>query len=51
VVVLRCDASVSFVSDTINTGDASEAPVENGTSPYGVWGSLGSINGGESQGL
>ncbi|MDR3196996.1 MAG: DUF1559 domain-containing protein [Planctomycetaceae bacterium] len=51
VNVLRCDASVSFVGNTINTGDASKAPVEHGASPYGVWGSLGSIDGGESQSL
>lgn len=58
------DGSVRFVSDTISTGDLSiraagyyrmvDAADRNhqfgltGISPYGVWGALGSINGGES---
>ena len=46
------DGSVQFVSDTINwsTGvmDDTVATVTSGASPFGVWGAMGSINGGES---
>jgi len=45
--VLRADGSVSFISETIDTGNLSAAPVSSGNSPYGVWGALGSKNGGE----
>jgi prepilin-type N-terminal cleavage/methylation domain-containing protein len=58
VNVVRGDASVSFISDTINnlspnytaaTADVAGDPrSRNGESPFGVWGALGSINGGES---
>lgn len=51
VNALRGDGSVMFVSDTIDTGDLSAAQVTSGPSPYGVWGALGSINGGESASL
>jgi prepilin-type processing-associated H-X9-DG protein len=45
------DASVSFMSETIQTeGMNLEAATErSGESVYGVWGALGSINGGESK--
>jgi prepilin-type N-terminal cleavage/methylation domain-containing protein len=49
------DASVHFISDTINCGSmstvaaTSSANEPQGVSPYGVWGALGSIAGGESQ--
>jgi prepilin-type N-terminal cleavage/methylation domain-containing protein/prepilin-type processing-associated H-X9-DG protein len=45
------DASVSFMSETIQTeGMNLDAAVErSGESVYGVWGALGSINGGESK--
>ncbi len=49
--VLKMDGSVIFVSETINcetAGRASEAPVKSGKSPYGVWGALGSLSGGET---
>jgi hypothetical protein len=55
VNALRFDASVDFISDTISsqsawvTGDL--RPVRSGASPFGVWGALGSINGGESVAL
>ncbi len=51
--VLKADGSVMFVSDTINTGDTSynSASDSFGVSPFGVWGALGSINGGESVAL
>ncbi len=44
------DGSVQFVSETINTGNlASPQPGnQGGPSPYGVWGALGSMAGGES---
>jgi len=54
VNVLMCDGSVRFVSETIDTGDIS-APEPDGIagftrmdSPYGVWGRLGSMAGGEA---
>ena len=47
VMGLMCDASVRFVSDTINSGNLAAVPVTQGPSPYGVWGAMGSIDGGE----
>jgi len=51
------DGSVRFVSETISTGDLSQPepatwgnPLRPSQSPYGVWGALGSIDGGESVG-
>lgn len=41
------DGSVRFYSDGIDTGNTSLAPVTSGPSPYGVWGALGSIDGGD----
>ena len=41
------DGSVRFISDTIDTGNLALPPVASGPSPYGVWGALGSKNGGE----
>ncbi|EAQ80303.1 hypothetical protein DSM3645_10677 [Blastopirellula marina DSM 3645] len=54
--VLGCftDGSVSFITETINTGDQSTtAPArdDGGQSPYGVWGALGTRSGGESKQL
>ena len=45
------DGSIRFVSDTINTGDLTADQVLAGKSPYGVWGAMGSPNGGETLGL
>jgi prepilin-type processing-associated H-X9-DG protein len=45
------DGSVHFVQDGINCGNLSTAPLRTGTSPFGVWGAAGSINGGESTSL
>ncbi len=46
------DGSVRFISETIDSGNLSAACWGGGTtfttSPYGVWGALGSISGGES---
>ena len=49
VNVAMGDASVRFISETINAGDPTLAPPTSiGTqSPYGVWGALGSKDGGE----
>ena len=47
VNALRADGSVSFISETIDTGNLSAASVTSGISPYGTWGALGSKNGGE----
>ena len=48
VNVAMADGSVAFISDSIETGDPTRSPVRAGPSPYGVWGALGTINGGES---
>jgi hypothetical protein len=39
---------VRFVTSTIDSGDPTKPPVTAGPSPYGVWGALGSISGGEA---
>ena len=48
--VAMCDASVRFVSNTIDAGDPSQTPPVNalGASMWGVWGALGTTKGGES---
>lgn len=51
VNVLMGDASVKFIPETINTGDLTQPQPSSGRSPYGVWGALGSINGGETVSL
>jgi prepilin-type N-terminal cleavage/methylation domain-containing protein len=52
VLVLLGDGSARFISDSIDTGDITHAPpdkpgAEQTRSPYGIWGSLGSVRGGE----
>lgn len=47
-VVAMADASVRFVSDNINTGNIAAPAVLSGPSPYGVWGALGSRDGGDA---
>jgi prepilin-type N-terminal cleavage/methylation domain-containing protein len=42
------DGSVTFVSETIDTGNLAAAEVTAGRSPYGVWGAMGSRDGGEA---
>ncbi|MBQ9801213.1 MAG: DUF1559 domain-containing protein [Thermoguttaceae bacterium] len=42
------DGSVRFVSETIDCGDSYANAVSSGKSPYGVWGAMGSVNGGET---
>jgi len=55
VNAVRFDGSVDFISDTISavTTGPSTYPLATagGMSPYGVWGAIGSINGGESVSL
>ena len=45
--VCMVDGSVQFISETINSGDLTLGLVESGPSNYGVWGALGSRDGGE----
>ncbi|MCL2742689.1 MAG: DUF1559 domain-containing protein [Planctomycetaceae bacterium] len=48
------DGSITFVSNTVNAGDPSHTvsvATSVGESPYGVYGAMGSINGGESKSL
>ncbi|WP_166820400.1 DUF1559 domain-containing protein [Thalassoroseus pseudoceratinae] len=50
VNALMCDASVRFISETINTGNlgvSQSSASFGGQSPYGVWGALGSKSSGE----
>lgn len=51
VQVALADASVRFVTDSVNTGNlTAPSPLGNnsGPSPYGIWGALGSKSGGET---
>ncbi|MDR1141245.1 MAG: DUF1559 domain-containing protein [Planctomycetaceae bacterium] len=45
--VAFADASVSFISNTIDSGDQTASCVRSGSSPFGVWGAVGSRDGGE----
>ena len=45
------DASVKFVSDSVNCGDLTQPSVNSGVSPYGVWGAMGSPSGDETVAL
>ena len=50
------DGSVRFISETIETGNLATNPLPyvgnpGAASPFGTWGALGSINGGESVSL
>jgi prepilin-type N-terminal cleavage/methylation domain-containing protein len=48
--VVLADGAVRFISENINTGNLALPDVRTGPSPYGVWGALGSIQGGETVG-
>jgi prepilin-type N-terminal cleavage/methylation domain-containing protein/prepilin-type processing-associated H-X9-DG protein len=48
--VLLADGSVRFISENINTGNLGVANSRGGSSPFGVWGALGTRKGGESVG-
>lgn len=45
--VVMVDGSVQFITDGIDTGNLALAEMTSGPSPYGVWGALGSKDGGE----
>ena len=47
VQVLLCDGSVRFISENIDNGNLAAAAPVSGPSPYGIWGALGSVSGGE----
>ncbi len=54
--IAMADGSVRFVSETINTGNQTSALTSTfsnaiGPSPWGVWGAMGSVDGGESTSL
>jgi prepilin-type processing-associated H-X9-DG protein len=44
------DGTVRFISDNIDAGNAAGAPNTTGQSTYGVWGAMGTVQGGESRG-
>ncbi|MDA1040990.1 MAG: DUF1559 domain-containing protein [Planctomycetota bacterium] len=48
VNVAMADGAVRFISETISTGDLSLPNVSSGPSPYGVWGAMGTTDGGEA---
>ncbi len=51
---LYVDGSVHFISETVDTGDlssTSDPSKVQGKSPFGVWGAIGSTNGGETKTL
>ncbi|HVA51241.1 MAG TPA: DUF1559 domain-containing protein [Pirellulales bacterium] len=49
VLAVMADGSVRFVNETIDTGNLAMTEVSGGPSPYGVWGALGSKDGGEGR--
>ncbi|MDR2643306.1 MAG: DUF1559 domain-containing protein [Planctomycetaceae bacterium] len=54
VNVALCDGSIRFVTESIDWGGATALTakcVESGQSPFGIWGAMGSINGGEAVSL
>ena len=52
VNVGMADGSVRFVSDTINCGDLTAVSTQcTGESPYGVWGAMGTPQGGETRAM
>jgi hypothetical protein len=52
VNVMIMDGSVTFVSETVNCGNDFNRPqVVNGTSPWGIWGAMGTPSGGETGSL
>jgi len=51
VNVMLMDGSVQFVSDTVNAGNNTLPRLFSGPSNFGVWGAMGTRNGGESKSL
>jgi len=50
VHALMADGAVRFVNENISTGNLAATPPTSGPSPYGVWGALGTREGGEVPG-
>ncbi|MDR2168623.1 MAG: DUF1559 domain-containing protein [Planctomycetaceae bacterium] len=48
VNAVRYDGSVQFVNENINCGDPTQTPPNAGISPYGIWGAMGTVDGGET---
>lgn len=48
VNILMMDGATQFINDSINYGNPSLHQVTSGPSPYGVWGALGTPQGGEA---
>ena len=51
VNAVMCDGSVRFISETVSTNITGTSNIQgpkSGKSPYGVWGAMGSISGGET---
>ena len=46
--VVLADGAVRFISDSIDTGNLASHSPSRGPSPFGVWGALGSIDGGDT---
>ena len=46
--ILMCDGAVRFASELIDTGNLTSPDPGTGTSPYGIWGALGTMNGNDS---
>ncbi len=49
VNLLLADGSVRFISETIDTGNLGAEQLTTGPSQYGVWGAIGSKDGGEAR--
>jgi len=47
VSAVFADGSLRFVTETINAGNQGSTEITSGRSPYGVWGALGTMQGGE----
>jgi prepilin-type processing-associated H-X9-DG protein len=50
VNVAFADGSTHFIMETINAGEITNTttPIDSGASPFGIWGAIGSIDGGET---
>jgi len=48
--VLMGDGAIRFINNAINTGNLTAGTVTGGPSPYGVWGAMGSVSGGDDIG-
>lgn len=51
VQALMFDGSVRFVTDSIDAGNLNAVQVNAGASPYGIWGAMGSPQGGETSSM